>query len=760
MYPLRLTLARLLALLLITLATISQPGLAQTPGNPPSPNEPSSEQLLADLLEDDTTRQQLIDRLRAANDDAAAETPEPAESPQVHQGPSLARQIATVTANAGGNIKEQFAVMGSAVESLLSGDNANPMANTAALLAATKDIAIVILATFAMFLLLRRLARPGFAGLNRWATTGSGRYAMLRTVGAVVAAAAIDALAIAGAYITGNFIASGLSENTPDNGTRLALLLNAFLIVETLKLLLRMLFAGRFPALRLLPLKEASAKYCNRVFAVLAGFTGYGILAVVPIINKNASPELGAASATLIVLFAALYFVSVVIRNKSTVAQLLANRAAQCPGSRGFALRLLARLWHVLAIFYAAAVVFASLLYPTTALPFIAKATALTGVYIGAGALLLVVIRQFIGREIKLPPSLYEPLPQLQIRLNTYVPTGLKVLRILVGAIVTILALDAWAVFDLHSWYSTDAGRSTVASLFDIVLIMILATAVWIAAASYIEHRLSPDTKPTPAAAARAETLQGLFLSSLGIVVVVMTVMIVLSEIGVEIGPLIAGAGVLGLAVGFGAQKLVQDVINGVFIQLENAINTGDYVNVGSYEGTVERVGIRSVALRDLSGTYHIVPFSAVDAVSNYTKDFAYHLGEYGIAYRENIDHAIEHLQAAFAELREGEFSNDILDDLQVAGVSALADSSVNIRVLIKTSPGMQWAVGRAYNRLVKMHFDAAGIEIPFPHTTLYFGEDKDGVAPPAQVRVAAANGEGSEELPHITGDTPKSDSN
>jgi len=381
-------------------------------------------------------------------------------------------------------------------------------------------------------------------------------------------------------------------------------------------------------------------------------------------------------------------------------------------------------------------VTISSVLYPETALPFIATASLKTGLYIGIGALLLTVIRQLIGREINLPTSLTEQLPQLQSRVNTYIPTGLKVLGTLVAIIISVFTLDAWAVFDLHAWYDTETGNSAVSSLLDCLLILVLASAFWILAASYIEHRLSPSKKVTPSAAARAETLLGLFRSSLAIVIIVMTVMIILSEIGVEIGPLIAGAGVLGLAVGFGAQKLVQDIINGVFIQLENAINTGDYVNVGSHEGTVERVGIRSVALRDLFGTYHIVPFSSVEAVSNFTRDFAFHLGEYGIAYRENIDHAIEHLKAAFEELRQGAHKDDILEDLQVAGVSALADSSVNIRVLIKTAPGMQWAVGRAYNRLVKMHFDKAGIEIPFPHTTLYFGEDKEGLAPPAYVRV------------------------
>ncbi|MCG5536315.1 mechanosensitive ion channel [Ectothiorhodospira mobilis] len=216
--------------------------------------------------------------------------------------------------------------------------------------------------------------------------------------------------------------------------------------------------------------------------------------------------------------------------------------------------------------------------------------------------------------------------------------------------------------------------------------------------------------------------------------------MVVLAQVGINIGPLIAGAGVLGLAIGFGAQKLVQDVITGVFIQLENAFNVGDVVTAGGITGTVERLTIRSMGMRDLSGTYHLLPFSSVDTVSNYMRDFAFHVGEYGVAYREDTDEVLQRMNEAFEELRKmPEMAPHILGDLEVHGVTALADSAVNVRVRIKTRPGMQWAVGREYNRLVKRHFDAAGIEIPFPHMTLYFGEDKDGQAPPARVYMQGA---------------------
>ena len=160
-------------------------------------------------------------------------------------------------------------------------------------------------------------------------------------------------------------------------------------------------------------------------------------------------------------------------------------------------------------------------------------------------------------------------------------------------------------------------------------------------------------------------------------------------------------------------------------------------VTLGGITGTAEKLSIRSVGIRDLHGTYHLVPFSSVDVVSNYMRGFGYHVGEYGVAYRENVDEAIVALRNAFDELSSDEdLKSEILEPLEVAGVIALADSSVNIRVRIKTTPGNQWAVGRAYNRLVKLHLDEAGIEIPFPHTTIFFGEDKQGQAPAANLRL------------------------
>ena len=191
-------------------------------------------------------------------------------------------------------------------------------------------------------------------------------------------------------------------------------------------------------------------------------------------------------------------------------------------------------------------------MHPETALPFVAIATFKTLLLVGGGLLFSVVLGQLIGKEISISEGLNTRMPRLQARVNTYVPKSLKLARSLILIAVGVFTLDAWAVYDLGAWYNSDMGARAVSALIDIIIIMFAAALVWVVLASVIEHRLTPKDNTLPADAARAETLLGLFNTTLAIAIIVVTVMIVLSEIGVDIAPLIASAGVLGLAIGFG----------------------------------------------------------------------------------------------------------------------------------------------------------------------------------------------------------------
>ncbi|MDP5291248.1 mechanosensitive ion channel [Oceanimonas sp. CHS3-5] len=694
---------------------------------------------LADLLENEQSREKLIGELRALAD---ASAPAGTEAAEVATDPSATRQLAQTTRAIAEGIGDQFTGLASVLNDLAEGQVAgdNGQFSMSILLEATLNLSLVILATLLVFLVLRRLVGPLlFSRLDHWSLHGAGSTPVLRRMLCVALAAAMDVLIVGLAYVAGNLVATFLVGQTGEQTTQASLFLNAFMVIELLKAGLRMVFSRRYDGLRLLPLNATEASYWNRRMALLIGLLGYGVMVAEPLITIHISAALSQSLNTMLMLTAFIYAAVIILKNRRRLAEVIRTHAEQRRLTTSkLSLHLLARTWHLLALGYFAVVLVLVLLSPAKALPFVLFATLKTLGVIVVGILLSTLLGQTIGRRIHLSDDLRRKLPLLEARLNSYVPNALRFLRFLVLAGVILLSLNAWHIVDLATWSASEAGGVLMGRIIAVALILAVSATIWVILASLIEHKLNPETG-TGMPSARTQTLLSLFRSALAVLLVTMTVMIALSELGINIGPLIAGAGVLGLAIGFGAQKLVQDVITGIFIQIENAMNTGDVVTLGGITGTAEKLSIRSVGIRDLSGTYHIIPFSSVDTVSNYMRDFAYHVGEYRVSYRENIDDAITHLQNAFDELvADPEQKPYVLEALEVAGVIALADSSVNIRVRIMTAPGMQWAVGRAYNRLVKMHFEQAGIEIPYPQSTVHFEGSRQHAAPAVQLAAEA----------------------
>jgi len=211
---------------------------------------------------------------------------------------------------------------------------------------------------------------------------------------------------------------------------------------------------------------------------------------------------------------------------------------------------------------------------------------------------------------------------------------------------------------------------------------------------------------------------------------------------GIQLGPILAAAGILGLAVGFGAQNLVQDVISGFFLLLEDQLRVGDVVTVGEKTGIVERITLRLIILRDLEGSVHYVRNGKIDIVTNMTKEESCYVLEIGVAYREDVDEVMEIIRQVDKEIRsESELKEDIWEPIEIMGLDRFEDSAVVIKSRIKTKPIMQWAIGREYKRRIKKRFDQLDIEIPYPHQTLYFGENKQGEAPAARVNIQEKSG-------------------
>ncbi len=231
-------------------------------------------------------------------------------------------------------------------------------------------------------------------------------------------------------------------------------------------------------------------------------------------------------------------------------------------------------------------------------------------------------------------------------------------------------------------------------------------------------------------ASKRAETLARVFRYLVAVVVSLIAGMLVLSELGVSVAPILGAAGVVGLAVGFGAQSLVKDFFTGFFLLLENQVRQGDVVKLGDHAGLVEEVTLRYVQLRDYDGNVHYVPNGTISTVINMTRGFSHAVMDIGVAYRENVDEVMAVMRQVGQALREDpEFSLRILDELEIAGVNEWGNSAVVIRCRFRTLPLEQWGVRREYLKRLKAAFDAAGIEIPFPHLTVYAGQDKQGQA-------------------------------
>jgi len=278
------------------------------------------------------------------------------------------------------------------------------------------------------------------------------------------------------------------------------------------------------------------------------------------------------------------------------------------------------------------------------------------------------------------------------------------------------------------NWFLTNGIRILL-----IIIIMIIALKM----ARFVSTRIFSFLKKDKDIEfqKRVDTLSDIVRYIIVIGVLLLEVIMIMGEFGIQIGPVLAAAGIVGLAVGFGAQNLVQDIISGFFILLEDQIRVGDVVQIADKGGLVERINLRMVVLRDVQGHVHYVRNGQIQVVTNMTKEFSYYVFDIGVAYREDFDEVIDIIKKVDEELRKDqEFKDDILEPIEILGLDKFGDSAIIIKARTKTMPIRQWAVGREFNRRLKKAFDERDIEIPFPHLTLYMGKDKSGQSPPLNI--------------------------
>jgi small conductance mechanosensitive channel len=296
-------------------------------------------------------------------------------------------------------------------------------------------------------------------------------------------------------------------------------------------------------------------------------------------------------------------------------------------------------------------------------------------------------------------------------------------IALVMGAV--LIVAEIWGL-SLLTWLYGVLGPEGTRTLIRLGLLALAAIAAYEAAGFVIGRSIARLARRSEGRRRRGQlnTLGPLLIGLAHAVIGVIVVMMVLSELGVKIGPLLAGAGVVGIAVGFGAQTIVKDLLTGAFLIVEDIIAVGDVVRIGDCGGLVEKMTLRTIRLRDFDGTLHVLPYGEAQVVHNMTKSFSYYVFDLQVSYEADIDKALEIMRATGAELQaDPAFAEMILEPIEVVGVEGLGESGVNLKARIKTRPLDQWNVGREYNRRIKLAFDAAGIEIPYPHMKLVLPE-------------------------------------
>ena len=420
-----------------------------------------------------------------------------------------------------------------------------------------------------------------------------------------------------------------------------------------------------------------------------------------------------AALLRLVMLVVHLFIVVIILQCRRQVADIIRAPA----GREGAAARIrnrVAGLWHLLAIALDLA------LWAVWALNIRNGYSLLLQYFVGTVAvaliarLAIIVVLSLIDRGFRIRPEILQRFPGLENRANRYLPLLRKIVSSIIGFIGFVALLEVWGVDAVVWFYGGQIGSRLVSAVATIGIAALVAAAIWEVANALMDRQLTALSRDGHyARAARLRTFQPMLRTVLLCVIVAVVGLTTLSEIGVNVAPLLAGAGIVGIAIGFGSQKLVQDLITGLFLLLENTVQVGDNVTVSGLSGTVENVSIRTIRLRAGDGSVHIVPFSAVTTLTNASRGAGNAAVSVNVSYKEDTDRAGEILKDIVAEMRrEGEYRHAIRGDLELWGVDKVDGSMASIVGQIRCTDAGRWPVQREFNRRMKQRFQECGIEI------------------------------------------------
>ncbi len=545
-------------------------------------------------------------------------------------------------------------------------------------------------------------------------------WTLLRRVPLVLARLALELVPVLGIALAGHMLAaSNLGGQTVSRLIILAVI-DSYAACAALLCIARMLLSPSASRLRLFHIRDKTAAYLMQwtrrlVLIVVVGYaTGeVGLLLGLSSIAHDALQK-------TIGLIVHVCLIVIVLRNRRAVRRWL--RAQD--GDIEFTARLrnaFARIWHWVALFFLVAgwLIWAvEVPHGYAAMLHYFVLTAL--VLIGARLVLLLLLG-VVDRTMKPAPDSAGMPPGIQERLRAYHPLVSTAFRILIYVLCALGLLQLYGLNTFLWLVSSALGLRLLSAIGTLTATIVFAFTVWeVVNGGFQQHLNRLQREAQMARSARLRTLLPLLRTTLMITITVVAGLMILSEIGINVAPLLAGAGIVGVAIGFGSQKLVQDLITGIFLLLENAMQVGDWVTVSGLSGTVENLSVRTIRLRAGDGSVHIIPFSAVTSVTNVNRGLGNAAVSVTIAFEEDTDRAARELAGVVAEMRaDPELSAKMLSDLQLWGVDKVDGASATIVGQIVCTDSGRWAVQREFNRRMKQRFQALGIRVFNPVQTI-----------------------------------------
>ncbi|MBL8699331.1 MAG: mechanosensitive ion channel [Alphaproteobacteria bacterium] len=737
---------RPLALVLALLAALLAPAFAQAPAPVPAPAGPAADttpiardlEALIGTLENDAERARLVKQLRTLLDAQQAK-----READVLPDRVMTRFLLSLSegvADIGAAIYDAAAFLTDTPKLFAwIGRQATDTDSRARLLEIAVKLALALAGAWLAEFLAFRVLRPAQRRIEETAQRldpSTPRWRRMGPAGLNAIVQFLPVLAFAG---TGLAV---LTISEPSRPARLLTLavINAAALVRLIRLAATVLLSPAAPALRPLAIGDETAGYAELWIRRLATLAVYGWFASEAVLLLDLPRGGHALLLKSLGLVIGLLLAGLILQNRQDVAALLAGKPDGAANGVTTLRARLASYWHLVAIAYVALLVTIWIVQPGDGFAFTARASIMTLAIAGAATAVLRLGRRFVLRHFSPSAEMLRRFPGLEARANRYLTALGPLATLAVYGVAGLAILQVWGLRSLD-WLATPFGQRLATGGIAVATTLIVAVLLWEIASLALERyflRSFGRNMDEWRRMARVRTLMPMVQRVIAVILVAFVGLVLLSELGVNITPLLALSGAVGIAVGLGAQDLVKDVIAGGAILIEDSIAIGDVVQLGEKSGVVEWMSIRALRLRAFDGTLHTIPFSEFKTISNMTKDFAFAVFDIGVGYGADTDRVTQILREEGAALRQdAAIGPQILDDLEVLGIDRFADSAVMIKARFRTRPIQQWTVTRAFNRRIKLAFEREGIEIPFPQRTVHVV----GPAPQPGPAAGAASG-------------------